>query len=78
MGIRETFDEMMGGLVKSEADDLLDRHMERTRKWIEMKEAKGETVTLADLIKKLHGEPNRKGPVVAAYGAALWRLMGKS
>lgn len=78
MGIRETFDEMMGGLVKDEADSLLDKHIARTRQWIEMKEARGETVMLSDLIKKLQSEPNRRGPVVSAYAAALWRLMGKS
>ena len=78
MGIREQFDAMVGELVKGEADDLLEKHIARTREWIEMEEAGGHTVTLTDLIKKLQSEPNRKGPVVAAYAAALWRLMGRS
>lgn len=69
------FRAITGDIMSEEANDLLDKHIARSRKWLAEKRAAGEPTDLWDFIKKLHGEPNLKGPIVAAYAAALWRLL---
>ena len=63
--------EMMAG----EANNLLDQQMTRVIKWRQRQKAADEPADLMALIRQVQNEPNKRGPVLAAYAAALWRLL---
>jgi hypothetical protein len=62
-------------LVSAEANDLLDKQMAKALEWVEQRKANGEPADLRSMIQRFHQEPNRRGPVLAAYAAAMWRLL---
>jgi hypothetical protein len=71
----DEFDSIVDDLIFEEANGLLDRQKARCVKWRRERIANGEGAELRDLIVRVHSEPNKRGPVLAAYSAALWRLM---
>ena len=71
----QAFEDIADATMATEANDLLEKHISRTVDWVARQRAMGEPVTLRSLIKQLHSEPNQKGPVMAAYGTALWRIL---
>lgn len=73
--IDQEFAAIADDLVFEEANGLLDIHLARTREWVASQRAAGRQIELRALIMQLHGEPNQRGPVLAAYSAALWRLL---
>lgn len=69
------FDGLQAEMVADHANALLDRQIERGRKWIRLQEAKGETPTLHDFIKKCLSESSKRRHIVTAYATALWRFI---
>lgn len=69
------FDALKAELASDKANEILDRHVRRTGDWMAMRRADGGEPTLLDLIKKINDEPSRRRMIIAAYGAALWRLI---
>jgi thymidylate synthase len=68
---RDIANEMMSG----EANDLLEKQMARVLKWRQRQKAANEPADLLALIRQIQNEPNKRGPVMAAYAAAMWRLL---
>lgn len=73
--VNQEFAAIIDDLVSEEANDLLDIHLARTREWVAQERAAGRQLELRALIMQLHGEPSQRGPILAAYSAALWRLL---
>lgn len=61
-------------MASDQAKRILDRQLANVRKWMAAREARGEDAGLPDLIKQVHGEPNKRSHIIAAYCAAVWRL----
>jgi hypothetical protein len=63
--------------VGNDANTLLERQLERARLWRQERLANGESDSLADFIRQLISEPNEahRKRTLAAYGAAMYRLM---
>lgn len=73
-----TDDEFFGianELVGEEVNDLLEKQLARVMEWRQMRQHDGEPANLMDLIKQVHREKNKRGPILAAYCAAMWRLL---
>lgn len=62
-------------MVSDEANEVLDRHLKRTAKWLKMRRDEGESAELRDLIMKVLSEPSKRKQVVTVYATALWRLL---
>lgn len=69
------FDEIANAEISAEANNLLDRQLARVRTWTEQRIANGEPADLRHLIRQVMAEPNKRGPVLVAYAAALTRLI---
>jgi hypothetical protein len=71
----DDFDQITHAALGAEANALLDKQIERTRLWreefviIEDREP-----TLRELVQKVNQERAPRPQVLAAYGAALYRL----
>jgi hypothetical protein len=76
MGTDQEFYAIANEIITEEAENLLDRQLARARTWRAERLANGETADLGDLITKVLSEPNKRGPVLAAYAAAMHRLLG--
>lgn len=73
----EEFFSIANELISVEANSLLDRQLGRVRAWREGRQANGETADLRDLIAQVVAEPNKRGLVLAAYAAAMYRLLAQ-
>lgn len=62
-------------VVAPEAFDLLNKHLEGVVAWRQECLAEGKPADLRSLIVRLQNEKNRRGPVLAAYAAAIWKLL---
>lgn len=62
-------------MVADHANGLLDRQLGRARQWIAQRKAAGEPATLYDFTKQCMAEPNKRRHIIAAYCAAMWRLI---
>lgn len=71
------FDGLQNEMVADSANELLDRHLDRARQWCAVRGGQGSEPTLKDLIMQLDGEPSKRKHIIAAYSAALWRLIHK-
>lgn len=69
------FDGLAAEMVSDNANALLDRQLERARRWKYLQEAKGEVPTLSDMIKQCMQEPSKRRIIIGAYATALWRLI---
>ena len=73
------FREMMSTEMATEALGLLEKQLERCRKWrSDFWLETGREATMHDLIMQIMSEPNKKTHVLVAYGAALWQMMEES
>ena len=75
MNIDQEFHDIAAVLMADEANELLERHLTRARDWLTKRRADKQPTSVADLAKRLHGEPNKRGIILTAYAAALWRLL---
>jgi hypothetical protein len=71
------FADLANEMASDTANDLLERQAAKTRKWIAQREAAGEPATFKEFLNQIVREPNKKTHVMAAYGAALWRMATK-
>jgi hypothetical protein len=62
-------------MFSSDANGLLDRQLDRARKWMDQRRANGEVVNQYEFTKHCMREPSRKRHIVAAYCAAMWRMI---
>jgi hypothetical protein len=69
------FFDIANEMVSGEANAVLDRHLRRTAKWLDMRRADGRGAELRDLIQKILGEPGRRDQIMTVYATALWRLL---
>lgn len=69
------FKSMTDTMITNDAQVCLENQMARARKWRDLKAERGESADLSDFIHQVMKEPLKRNQVLAAYGAALWRLM---
>lgn len=70
----KAFYDIANGLVRDEAYDYLRKRLDQVERWVEFRESRGEPADLRSLIDQIMREPNERGPVIVALGAALWRI----
>lgn len=70
----DEFSEIANNLVSQEANDYLDQQLSQVDLWVEYQESVGEPADLRNLMDKIHHENSKRGPLIIALSAALWRL----
>ena len=70
----KAFYELANSLVQDEAYDYLRKRLEQVELWVRDREQRGQPADLRSLIDQIMREPNERGPVIVALGAALWRI----
>lgn len=72
--LNEQFFAIANDLAAQEANDYLDRRLAALDEWVAGREADDEPADLRSLILQVMHEPNKRGPVIVALCAAMWRL----
>lgn len=71
----EQFRGIANDMMSDEANNLLNEQLDRVVEWRRRQREAGKPDDLMALIRQVHQEPNKRGPVLAAYAAAMWRLL---
>jgi hypothetical protein len=70
----KAFYDIANNLVRDEAYDYLRKRLDQVERWVQFRESRGEPADLRSLIDQIMQEPNERGSVIVALGAALWRI----
>lgn len=71
----QMFANLQAEMFSDHASGLLDRQLKRARTWLAQRKGNGETATLYDLTRHCLKEPNKRRHIIAAYCAALLRII---